>query len=80
MWGAALAVFGLLLLGRVEGSLLSSGVLWIATPGAHVVSWISGWPLQQEASLACYAVRIFATTALAGALMGGVGAVLAARR
>jgi hypothetical protein len=35
-------------------SLLRDFLVWISTPVAYVVSWIIGWPLQQEAAIFIY--------------------------
>lgn len=76
--GAALSVAALFVLGSVGGDLLGSGwVFAIATPGAHVVSWILRWPLQQEAAIACYALGLLGEVALFGAATGALAAVLA---
>lgn len=75
---AALGVAALFVLGSVSGDLLGSGwVFAIARPGAHVVSWILGWPLQHEAAIACYALGLLGEVALLGATTGALAGVLA---
>lgn len=43
---------------------------WVSTPVAHVLSWITGWPLQQESGLALYVYAILITLPLLGILIG----------
>jgi hypothetical protein len=80
--GAALAIACVLLAAQVGTSqlLASPVVIAIATPAAHVVSWIIGWPLRQEAALVCYALGFLFTIAGLGALAGGVAGGLAGPR
>lgn len=51
-------------------------VALVGTPGAYLVSWISGWPLEQEAALACYAIGFVITPPLVLAPFGSVAAAL----
>jgi hypothetical protein len=77
--GSGVGVATLFVAARVGGPLLSSRVVWwIVTPAAYVVSWLIGWPLEQEAGLACYALAAIAMVALGGGLTGALLAALAA--
>ena len=42
----------------------------LLAPGAHVVSWSTGWPLQQESALLCYGFSLVLTPLALGALVG----------
>ena len=64
-------VTALLLLGPV--SVPPELTFAIGTPGAHLVSWLSGWPLEQEAALACYALGFAITPPI---VLGVIGAVV----
>jgi hypothetical protein len=79
--GGGLALAGLLVSAQLDGPLLSSEVaLALATPGAHVVSWAIGWPLQQEAAIVCYALGGLLTALVLGAVPGAIaGALLTTR-
>lgn len=60
-----------------------SGVLnflvFISTPVAQLLSWISGWPLQQESAIYLYNIAILITLPLIGLLIGWLFAVVRAR-
>ncbi|MCA9615317.1 MAG: hypothetical protein R3B99_10015 [Polyangiales bacterium] len=76
-----LASFAAALLGAVVALLVGwlllklwSGALLLGTPAAHVVSWVSGWPLQQEAGLFCYLIGYTITFGVLGAAIGALAA------
>ncbi len=81
--GALVGAVGGVALGTLAVGGVSHGVLrvpqqavfLVATPAAHVVSWVSGWPLEQEAALLCYGVGFVITVPL---VSGAIGAVVGA--
>ena len=53
-------------------SLLSHEVITLLlAPGAYMVSWMTGWPMQQESALLCYGFSFILTPLALGALIGG---------
>ncbi|MCB9600634.1 MAG: hypothetical protein H6721_15345 [Sandaracinus sp.] len=77
----AAALFGAVVALLVGWLLLKlwSGALVLATPAAHVVSWVSGWPLMQEAGFVCYLVGYAITFVLLGAAIGALVATTTRR-
>lgn len=51
-------------------SFITKFLWWISTPVAHILSWITGWPLKQEAGIALYVYAILITLPLLGLLLG----------
>ncbi len=76
--GLAGALFGLLpVLGAWAGLPISMEVIaLVGAPGARLVSWLTGWPLEQEAGLACLAIGFAITPPLVLAPLGAVVATL----
>lgn len=61
-------------------ALVWPGVIVIATPAAHVVSWITGWPMMQESGLLCVVLGFYFTTTLTGAALGATAALVTTGR
>lgn len=51
-------------------------VVFIDTPIAYLISWIKGWPMEQEAAIYCYALSSVITIPLLGALVGLLVAII----
>lgn len=45
-------------------------LVYISSPVAHIIAWIKGWPLQQEAAIYCYTYAIVITLPLLGVILG----------
>ncbi|WP_236607778.1 hypothetical protein [Sandaracinus amylolyticus] len=76
----ASSLLGLWLVATLHRGLPLSGTAWvIATPGAQVVSWLTGWPLEQESGQLCYALGLPLTVFAAGFVGGGTVGALAGR-
>jgi hypothetical protein len=89
VWLGALAgAGGGALVGGLTLVLLWNGVLpiptavltAIATPAAHLISWLSGWPLEQEAAIMCYALGAALTFVVLPTSIGAVVGALGVRR
>lgn len=49
----------------------------VASPAAHLVAWVTGWPMQQEMGLLCYVVGLAITIAAATTTIGAIVGTLA---
>jgi hypothetical protein len=45
-------------------------------PGAHLMSWVTGWPLEREGAIACYLVGFAITPPMVLAPLGALVAAL----
>lgn len=71
--GGALGVGVPLILARVTSRALMSyeALALVLAPGAYLVSWVTGWSMQQESALLCYGLSLVLTPLVLGALVGG---------